>query len=56
MAENLLVGATKRPDKAGVARGIVRWYEAFPALLARTEQAAGTPSGGSSRCWPWSAR
>ena len=46
VAENLLVGATGRRDKAGVAQDIDRWYEVFPALAARTGQAAGTLSGG----------
>jgi branched-chain amino acid transport system ATP-binding protein len=49
VADNLLVGATKRRDKAGVARDIARWYEVFPALSARTEQAAGTLSGGEQQ-------
>jgi branched-chain amino acid transport system ATP-binding protein len=47
--ENLLVGATKRRDKAGIAQDIDRWYEVFPALSARTGQAAGTLSGGEQQ-------
>jgi len=47
--ENLLVGATKRRDKASVARDIDRWYEVFPALSARTRQTAGTLSGGEQQ-------
>jgi branched-chain amino acid transport system ATP-binding protein len=47
--ENLLVGATKRRDKAAVSQDIDRWYEVFPALSARTKQAAGTLSGGEQQ-------
>jgi branched-chain amino acid transport system ATP-binding protein len=47
--ENLMVGATKRKDKAGVAADIDRWYSVFPALSARTRQAAGTLSGGEQQ-------
>jgi branched-chain amino acid transport system ATP-binding protein len=49
VAENLLVGATNRRDKAGIARDINRWYDVFPALAARTGQAAGTLSGGEQQ-------
>jgi branched-chain amino acid transport system ATP-binding protein len=49
VAENLLVGATRRRDKAGVARDLDRWYEVFPALARRTGQAAGTMSGGEQQ-------
>jgi branched-chain amino acid transport system ATP-binding protein len=47
--ENLLVGASKRRDKAGVQRDIARWYDVFPALSARTMQVAGTLSGGEQQ-------
>jgi branched-chain amino acid transport system ATP-binding protein len=47
--ENLLVGATKRRDKAGIAQDIDRWYDVFPALRSRTGQAAGTLSGGEQQ-------
>jgi branched-chain amino acid transport system ATP-binding protein len=47
--ENLLVGATKRRDKAAVTQDIERWYEVFPALSARTRQTAGTLSGGEQQ-------
>jgi branched-chain amino acid transport system ATP-binding protein len=49
VAENLLVGATRRRDKAEVARDLERWYEVFPALGRRTGQAAGTMSGGEQQ-------
>jgi branched-chain amino acid transport system ATP-binding protein len=49
VTENLLVGATRRRDKAEVARDIERWYEVFPALGRRTGQAAGTMSGGEQQ-------
>jgi branched-chain amino acid transport system ATP-binding protein len=47
--ENLLVGATKRRDKAGIAQDIDRWYDVFPGLRSRTGQAAGTLSGGEQQ-------
>lgn len=47
--ENLLVGATRRRDKAGIGRDIDRWYQVFPALAGRTRQAAGTLSGGEQQ-------
>ena len=47
--ENLLVGASKRRDKAAVLRDIQRWYDVFPALSARTRQPAGTLSGGEQQ-------
>jgi branched-chain amino acid transport system ATP-binding protein len=47
--ENLLVGATKRRDKASVAADLDRWYHVFPALSARTKQTAGTLSGGEQQ-------
>jgi branched-chain amino acid transport system ATP-binding protein len=49
VAENLLIGASKRRDKAEVARDIERWYEVFPSLARRTGQAAGTLSGGEQQ-------
>jgi branched-chain amino acid transport system ATP-binding protein len=49
VAENLLIGATRRRDKAAVARDIEHWYEVFPALGRRTGQAAGTMSGGEQQ-------
>jgi branched-chain amino acid transport system ATP-binding protein len=49
VAENLLIGASKRRDKAEVARDVERWYEVFPALAGRTGQAAGTLSGGEQQ-------
>jgi branched-chain amino acid transport system ATP-binding protein len=47
--ENLLVGATRRRDRADVGKDIDRWYQVFPALAARTRQAAGTLSGGEQQ-------
>jgi branched-chain amino acid transport system ATP-binding protein len=47
--DNLLVGATKRRDKAGIAADIDRWYEVFPPLAARSGQLAGNLSGGEQQ-------
>jgi branched-chain amino acid transport system ATP-binding protein len=49
VAENLLVGASARRDKAEVARDIERWHEVFPVLAQRSGQAAGTMSGGEQQ-------
>ena len=49
VGENLLIGASKRRDKAEVARDVERWYGVFPALASRTGQAAGTLSGGEQQ-------
>ena len=51
VAENLLVGATRRRDKAEVARDIERWYEVFPALAERTARRRARCQAASSRCW-----
>jgi branched-chain amino acid transport system ATP-binding protein len=49
VAENLIVGATRRRDKAGIAADLERWYGVFPVLAARAGQAAGTLSGGEQQ-------
>jgi branched-chain amino acid transport system ATP-binding protein len=47
--ENLLVGATKRRDRAGIQQDLDRWYAVFPALAKRSGQAAGNLSGGEQQ-------
>jgi branched-chain amino acid transport system ATP-binding protein len=46
--ENLRLGAINRKDK-DVRADIGRWYEAFPRLGERREQAAGSMSGGEQQ-------
>jgi branched-chain amino acid transport system ATP-binding protein len=47
--ENLLAGAYQRRDKAGIAADIEHMYGRFPRLHERSEQAAGTLSGGEQQ-------
>jgi len=47
--ENLLAGAYRRNDAAGVAGDIERMYARFPRLRERHEQRAGTLSGGEQQ-------
>jgi branched-chain amino acid transport system ATP-binding protein len=47
--ENLLAGAYQRNDKAGIAEDIDRMYTRFPRLRERSEQLAGTLSGGEQQ-------
>jgi branched-chain amino acid transport system ATP-binding protein len=47
--ENLLAGAYQRNDKAGIAEDIERMYTRFPRLRERSEQLAGTLSGGEQQ-------
>ncbi|MBI4275918.1 MAG: ABC transporter ATP-binding protein [Rhizobiales bacterium] len=47
--ENLLAGAYQRHDKAGVNADIERMYARFPQLHERSEQMAGTLSGGEQQ-------
>jgi branched-chain amino acid transport system ATP-binding protein len=47
--ENLLAGAYQRNDKAGIAGDIERMYARFPRLRERSEQLAGTLSGGEQQ-------
>jgi branched-chain amino acid transport system ATP-binding protein len=47
--ENLLAGAYQRNDKAGIAGDVERMYTRFPRLRERSEQLAGTLSGGEQQ-------
>jgi ABC-type branched-subunit amino acid transport system ATPase component len=47
--DNLVVGATGRKDKSGLADDIAYVYELFPVLRERRKQEAGTLSGGEQQ-------
>ncbi len=47
--ENLLAGAYRRKDRAGIAADIERMFDRFPVLRARITQLAGTLSGGEQQ-------
>lgn len=47
--ENLLMGAYRRRDKAGVAATLEHVYELFPRLYERRAQRAGSMSGGEQQ-------
>ena len=47
--ENLLAGAYRRQDRAGIAADIERMFERFPPLRERVKQLAGTLSGGEQQ-------
>ena len=47
--ENLLAGAYRRKDRAGIATDIERMFDRFPVLRARSTQLAGTLSGGEQQ-------
>ena len=47
--ENLLAGAYRRKDRAGIAADIARMFERFPVLRERITQLAGTLSGGEQQ-------
>jgi len=47
--ENLLMGAFRRSDKAGIQDDLLRVYKLFPRLLERQSQKAGTMSGGEQQ-------
>ena len=47
--ENLLAGAYRRKDRAGIAADIERMFERFPVLRERITQLAGTLSGGEQQ-------
>ena len=47
--ENLLAGAYQRSDKAGIDADLERMYARFPRLRERSEQLAGTLSGGEQQ-------
>jgi len=49
IAENLLMGAYTRDDKAGIAADIEKWFTVFPRLKERSAQLAGTLSGGEQQ-------
>ncbi|NEC65469.1 ABC transporter ATP-binding protein [Streptomyces sp. SID9727] len=49
IAENLLLGAYLRNDKAGIEKDVQRAYDLFPILGERRKQAAGTLSGGEQQ-------
>jgi branched-chain amino acid transport system ATP-binding protein len=49
VAENLILGAYTRRDKAEMQRDIEEVYELFPRLAERKKQAAGTMSGGEQQ-------
>ncbi|MEU1087594.1 ABC transporter ATP-binding protein [Streptomyces sp. NPDC005576] len=49
IAENLLLGAYLRSDKAGIEQDVQRAYDLFPILGERRKQSAGTLSGGEQQ-------
>ncbi|MEO8204470.1 MAG: ABC transporter ATP-binding protein [Betaproteobacteria bacterium] len=49
VAENLAMGAFSRTDRAEVKRDLARMLELFPRLAERSDQSAGTLSGGEQQ-------
>lgn len=47
--ENLLVGASRRRDRAAIRADVGRWFEVFPILGQRRNSQAGTLSGGEQQ-------
>ena len=47
--KNLMLGAYLRDDAAGIAADLERMYQLFPILKERTQQFAGTLSGGEQQ-------
>jgi branched-chain amino acid transport system ATP-binding protein len=47
--ENLLLGAFRRASRADIARNLAFSFEAFPVLLERRRQLAGSMSGGEQQ-------
>ena len=47
--ENLMAGAFRRRDRAGIRADIDRMFDRFPRLRERVEQLAGTLSGGEQQ-------
>jgi len=47
--DNLLMGAFRRTDRAGIAGSLERVYALFPAMLERRQQRAGSLSGGEQQ-------
>ena len=49
VAENLILGAYTRSDKAGIAESLDEVYQLFPRLKERADQFAGNLSGGEQQ-------
>src|SRR5579871_6099942 len=49
VSENLMLGAFRRAARADIARNLALAYDAFPVLKERTNQLAGTLSGGQQQ-------
>jgi branched-chain amino acid transport system ATP-binding protein len=49
VAENLVAGAYVRRDRQGIQADMERWYDTFPVLGRRRDQAAGQLSGGEQQ-------
>ena len=49
VAENLIMGAYNRRDRAGISRDLEWVHSLFPILAERREQSAGTLSGGEQQ-------
>ena len=47
--DNLLMGAYRRADKAGIARDLDKVYAMFPRMAERRKQIAGSMSGGEQQ-------
>jgi branched-chain amino acid transport system ATP-binding protein len=47
--ENLMLGAYTRKDRAAINADVERWYDVFPRLGQRRDQAAGSMSGGEQQ-------
>jgi branched-chain amino acid transport system ATP-binding protein len=47
--ENLMLGAYTRKDRPGIQADVERWYDVFPRLGQRRDQAAGSMSGGEQQ-------
>lgn len=47
--DNLLMGAYRRRDKAGIKRDLDRIYDIFPKMAERQKQIAGSMSGGEQQ-------
>ncbi|MGH6981700.1 MAG: ABC transporter ATP-binding protein [Stellaceae bacterium] len=49
VAENLLMGAYRRRDRAGIDAGLAQTFDLFPVLAERRAQMAGSLSGGEQQ-------
>ncbi|MET0265517.1 MAG: ABC transporter ATP-binding protein, partial [Duganella sp.] len=47
--ENLMMGAFTRNDKASIDADVAKWFDIFPRLKERSQQLAGTLSGGEQQ-------